>query len=177
VLVWRATDGNVLQWLHGHEGPVYKVTWSPDGTRLASCGGSERKAELFVWDANLGTCLRRLKELDSTVLAVAWGSEGDLLVTGRTDGILRWLDASQEGRILATVRAHDGWVRSIQVRPDGRMAASSGEDGLIKLWDIQSRQHLSTMRSNRPYERLTITGVTGLTEAQKVTLRVLGAVE
>jgi len=90
--------------------------------------------------------------------------------------MLRWWDAEQ-GRILATVQAHDGWVRSIQVSPDGRMVASSGEDGLIKLWDIQSRGHLSTLRGNRPYERLTITSVTGLTEAQKATLRVLGAVE
>ena len=129
-----------------------------------------------MWDTHLGTCVWRLKELDSAVFAVAWGPEGDLLVSGRTDGMLRWWDAEQ-GRILATVQAHDGWVRSIQVSPDGRMVASSGEDGLIKLWDIQSRRHLSTLRGNRPYERLTITGVTGLTEAQKATLRVLGAVE
>ena len=80
-------------------------------------------------------------------------------------------------QLIATVQAHDGWVRSIRVSPDGRMAASCGEDGAIKLWDIRSRQHISTIRSNRPYERLTITGVTGLTQAQKVTLRALGAVE
>src|SRR6266567_2157279 len=117
VLVWRATDGNVLQWLHGHEGSVHKVIWSPGGpssspergSRLASCGGSERKGELFVWDTHLGTCVWRLKELDSAVFAVAWGPEGDLLVSGRTDGMLRWWDAEQ-GRILATVQAHDGWV-------------------------------------------------------------------
>ena len=87
------------------------------------------------------------------------GIEGDLLVSGHTDGMLRWWDARQEGRIHAGIQAHDGWVRS------------------IKLWDIKSGRRLSTMRSNRPYERLTIAGVTGLTEAQKVTLRALGAVE
>ena len=30
---------------------------------------------------------------------------------------------------------------------------------------------------DRPYERLTITGIQGLTQAQKATLRALGAVE
>jgi len=136
-----------------------------------------------VWDAvggdsvaNLGACVRRLKGCNSPVSAVAWSPEGELLVSGNTDGMLRWWDVAQ-GKSVATVQAHDGWVRSIQVSPDGRMAASCGEPGVIKLWDIQSRQHISTIRSNRPYERLTITGVTGLTEAQKVTLRALGAVE
>ena len=183
VLVWQATDGSVLLRLRRHEGPVYNVAWSPDGTRLASCGGSERGGELFVWDAvggdsvaNLGACVRRLKGCNSPVSAVAWSPEGELLVSGNTDGMLRWWDVAQ-GKSVATVQAHDGWVRSIQVSPDGRMAASCGEPGVIKLWDIQSRQHISTIRSNRPYERLTIIGVTGLTEAQKVTLRALGAVE
>lgn len=35
----------------------------------------------------------------------------------------------------------------------------------------------SSLRGDRPYERLDITGTTGSWEAQKVTLHVLGAVE
>ena len=38
-------------------------------------------------------------------------------------------------------------------------------------------EHLRTLRRDRPYERLEITGIQGLTEAQKATLRALGAVE
>jgi hypothetical protein len=34
-----------------------------------------------------------------------------------------------------------------------------------------------TLRRDRPYERLNITGIQGLTEVQKSTLRALGAVE
>jgi hypothetical protein len=36
---------------------------------------------------------------------------------------------------------------------------------------------LATLRSDRLYERMNIAGVTGLTEAQKATLKALGAVE
>jgi transcriptional regulator with XRE-family HTH domain len=36
---------------------------------------------------------------------------------------------------------------------------------------------LQTLRADRPYERMNITGATGLTEAQKASLRALGAVE
>ena len=37
--------------------------------------------------------------------------------------------------------------------------------------------HLRTLRRDRPYERLTITGIQGLTQAEIATLRALGAIE
>jgi hypothetical protein len=42
---------------------------------------------------------------------------------------------------------------------------------------LQTGECLKTLRSDRPYERMNITGVKGLTEAQKATLKALGAVE
>lgn len=68
-------------------------------------------------------------------------------------------------------------MRSVDVSPDGRALASCGEDGVIKLWDMRSRQHLAMLRSDRSYERLNINGMTGISGAQKVTLHALGAIE
>jgi hypothetical protein len=45
------------------------------------------------------------------------------------------------------------------------------------LWDLHSGEHLQTLRRDRPYERLNITGIRGLSEAQKASLRALGAFE
>ena len=41
---------------------------------------------------------------------------------------------------------------------------------------LKSNQCLATL-SDRPYERMNITGATGLTEMQRAALRALGAVE
>ena len=41
----------------------------------------------------------------------------------------------------------------------------------------QTGECLRTLRSDRPYERMNITQVKGLTEIQKATLRSLGAIE
>ena len=176
LLIWHGKRGSVLFRFYGHEGPMYNVAWSPDGRRIASCGGSGRKGELFVWDAKLGTRVQVLEGHTSPVFSVVWSSDGTHLVSGGTDGALHWWDLEQ-GEKLDTVQAHKGWVHSLRLSPDGKVVASTGEDGEIMLWELHSHRHLVTLRRDRPYERLKITGTTGLSEAQRVTLRSLGAVD
>ena len=72
-------------------------------------------------------------------------------------------------------QGHRGTVQSLRVSPDGRLLASSGDDSTIRLWEIESSKLVRTLRRDRPYERLNITGIKGLTAAQKAILRALGA--
>jgi WD40 repeat protein len=68
-------------------------------------------------------------------------------------------------------------VRGVAFSPNGSTLASANNDGTIKLWDVQTGTCLKTLKSRGPYEGMNITGVEGLTEAQKATLRDLGAIE
>ena len=81
------------------------------------------------------------------------------------------------GQCLKTLRGHTSWVRSLTFSPDNSILASGSEDETIKLWDIKSGECLKTLRSERLYQGMNITGVTGLTAAQKMTLKALGAIE
>lgn len=171
-----ASDGTLLARLQGHHGMVTSVVWSPDGTRLASVGGSRGSGELFLWDAHSGKCLHTFAEYPGSVLALDWSPRGELLVSGDSDGMLRWCDV-QSRECVRMRKAHQGAVQSLRISPDGRRLASCGEDGTIKVWDLESGELLRTLRRDRPYERLNITGVKGLTEAQKATLRTLGAID
>ena len=152
------------------------MAWSPDGTRLASGAGSPEGGELFVWDVARGEWLHNLSGHSGVVSAVAWDLKGEQLISGSGDGTMRWWDA-QTGECLRTHEAHQGTVQALRRSPDGTMLASCGDDGAILLWDLDSGEYLQTLRRDRPYERMNITGIAGLGEAQKATLRALGAVE
>jgi WD40 repeat protein/transcriptional regulator with XRE-family HTH domain len=176
VYVWDASDGTLLQRMQGHHGAVTSVAWNSDGTRLASGSSGRESGELFLWEAQSGARLRIFEEHPGMVSAVVWGRREDLLVSGGGDGVLRWWKA-HSGECLRMREAHQGTVQALKVSPDGSMLASCGDDGTITLWSLENGQYLRTLRRDRPYERLNITSIRGLTEAQKVTLRALGARE
>ncbi len=80
------------------------------------------------------------------------------------------------GTSVRSLQGHTSLVMSVAFSPDGQTLASGSQDETIKLWDVDTGECLKTLRATRPYEGMNITGVTGLTEAQKATLKALGAI-
>ena len=132
--------------------------------------------ELFVWDAASNECLMSLAGNDNVVYRVAWNHDSTSIFSGGMTGVVRWWDV-ESGANLETWQSHRGWIRSLSLSPDGTMLASSGEDGVIHLWHTDHAALLRTLRIDRPYERMDIRGLRGITTAQRAALLALGAVE
>ncbi len=60
---------------------------------------------------------------------------------------------------------------------DGGLVASGGVNGTVRLWETPSGACLRVLRAERRYERMDITDLTGVTEAQRAALLARGAVE
>jgi WD40 repeat protein/transcriptional regulator with XRE-family HTH domain len=179
VCVWDAASGRLQRRLVGHQGMIKSVVWSPDSKYLASGCQNQRPSEsgeIFVWDAASGQRTHSFSLKMGGVSALAWAASGERLISGSSDGMLRWWDVAS-GECVRSRKAHQGTIQSLKLSPTGSWLASCGDDGAIHLWEGESGEHWAVLRRDRPYERVDITGLRGLSESQKASLHTLGAFE
>lgn len=175
VRLWTVKSGQVLQVLTGHIDWVLAVAFKPGSEgRILVSGSADQTIRL--WDVEKGQCLKTLVGHTGRVRSVAFSPRGDFIVSGGDDQTVRLWEAGS-GQLRQVWSGHTDTIKSVAFSPDGSLVASTSNDGTLKLWDVQKEICLKTLRSDRLYERMNITGVTGLTEAQKTALKVLGAIE
>jgi WD40 repeat protein len=171
IKIWDLDTGKCLKSLQGHGSWVQSVVFSPDGEYLAS-GSCDQTLKL--WHIKTGKCLKTLAGHGSWVQSVVFSPDGDYLASGSCDQTLRiW--RVQTGECLKILRGHYSWVWSVSFHPQGKYLASGSQDETIKIWHIDTNECLFTLRSKRPLEDCCFRGVKGLTTAEILTLKSLGA--
>ena len=173
VKLWDVSTGSCLKTFTGHTNQVSWVAFSPDGQIVASASADQT---LKLWDVNTGNCIKTLTGHTNWVLSVAFSPDGKTLLSGSFDQTVRLWDVST-GRCIRTLTGHTREIYSVSFSPDGQIVASGCADETARLWDVNRGECLKILRAPRLYEGMNITGVAGLTQAQKAKLKALGAVE
>jgi hypothetical protein len=119
--------------LTGHIAWVWSVSFSPDGSLLAS--GSVDKT-IKLWRVSDGSLVRTLKGFLGFVSSVSFSPEGSLLASGNFDGTIKLWRVS-DGSLVRTLTGHTGAVMSVLFSPDGSLLASGSVDKTIKLWQVR----------------------------------------
>ncbi|HSM84216.1 MAG TPA: AAA family ATPase [Nodosilinea sp.] len=170
--LWALPSGQVLRSLP-HAEPVWSVEFSPNGQHLAT-GCND--ATVTLWNTETGALEYTLSGHGASVQTVCFHPEGALLATGSDDHTIKlWHLPTRT--LHCTLTGHSNRVTSVTFSADGGLLASGSADETLKVWDVASGQCLRTYRASRPYEGMNITGATGLTDAQRVSLQALGAVD
>jgi WD40 repeat protein/transcriptional regulator with XRE-family HTH domain len=173
VRVWETSSGRLLNVLQAHVDAAWCVVLSEDGRLAVSCGVD---GMVRLWGTDSGRLEAALPGHAGAVYGVALSRDCRRITSCGVDGTVRLWDVG-DGKCLATLTGHTGVVWSVALSGEGQLVASGGDDGIVRLWGASSGAAQRTLRSDRHYERLDITGLTGVTEAQRAALVALGAVE
>ncbi|MBD2460290.1 NACHT domain-containing protein [Oscillatoria sp. FACHB-1407] len=171
--LWEVAAASSPISLQAHTGPIWSICFSSDGSLLAS---SSEDTDIKLWDVHQKSLLTTLQGHQNWVMSVNFNAEGTQLVSGSKDATAKLWDI-HTGELLHTLKGHGDRLLSAYFHPSKPLIVTSSADETIKIWSADTGECLQTMRSDRPYEGMNITGVTGITEAQKSTLKALGAVD
>ena len=130
-----------------HTDVVAACCWSSDNQLYSM---SDDKT-ILIWDYS-GEFVSKFQDLDSYCTAMEWGparAGGELLALGQSDGTLRLV--SKSGKIEKNVEnAHQTAIICIRWNSDGQAIATSGEDGVVKIWSKQGVLRTKLVENSSP---------------------------
>ncbi|HRD78742.1 MAG TPA: caspase family protein, partial [Hyphomicrobiaceae bacterium] len=95
-----------------------------------------------------GTLVRSWEAHGGRVTSAAVSPDGRRIVTGSSDGTLKFWDAAT-GRELRSIDGGQSALMAVAMSPDGRWVVSSGMDATVKLWDAATWKELRAMAGHK----------------------------
>ncbi len=100
-----------------------------------------------------GKTIIDLKGHTKEVTSLVFSPDGQTLVSGSTDGMLRCFDISADrpksSQLSQAFRGHRAGVHSVAISPDGQHILSGGYDKTAKLWSLETGEFVSDFVGHR----------------------------
>jgi hypothetical protein len=132
VIIWDFNTNRPTA-LNGHTDMVYDVTWSPDGTHLAS-GGMDQN--MIIWDPTTGQSIN-LRH-NGVILCVAWSPDGNYLASATDQTVIVW-DVETHQPLANLEGNHTDQIFDVAWSPDGTRLVSASKDQTLVVWDLASK--------------------------------------
>lgn len=172
IRLWSVPDGRLVKAFQKFPEPIWTVDFSSDKKDLAF-GSHDHIVRIL--DINTDQLLMELTGHTDWITTVLFSPDSKVLASASSDQTVRLWEV--ESWKLLHVLETGTQVWSISFDPEGNALATGSNDETVKIWDVHSGKCIKQLRQNRPYEGMNITGATGITDAQRNMLRLLGAVE
>jgi WD40 repeat protein len=139
--LWNVADPAVpvlaREFKEPHSDTIFAARFSPDGSRLATCGADRFVKIWNVADAAAPALVRSLEGHTHHVLGVAWRLDGKILASGSADNTIKVWDATT-GEQKRTIQGLTKEVTSITFLADTPRAIVSAGDNNVRLYNTDS---------------------------------------
>ena len=125
-----------LRQFKGHSGRVSRISFSPDGRRLAS-GDYSAQPQALLWDVESGEVLTRFLGHTDRISDVAISPDGHWLATSSRDRTIRLWDA-ETGVEIRRFQDHIEDVHSVEFVANGKQLVSASGDGTLRFRDVRT---------------------------------------
>ena len=147
IWIYDAQTAEELYLLKGHTDKVESLSFSPDGTTLAS-GGGTFDGTIRLWDVSTGTHIRTIPVKTryyppGSVDSVAFSPDGTTLTSENGGDIHLWEVST--GTHIRMLSGDTNQVESLSFSPDGNTIAAGDTDGMIFLFDVSTGKNIKTL--------------------------------
>ena len=127
-----------------HSDTVFGVAFSPDNTKLASCGADKF---VKVWDANTGKFIKSFEGHTHHVLDVDWKMDGKFLASAGADENIKVWDYEKGEQARTMKKAHPVQVTRLAFASKANVFVTVGGDPNVKAWNPDNGGNSKTFKA------------------------------
>ena len=115
------------------EGLVYGVDFSPDGSKVVSCGNHRH---VRISNTDDGKLVREIGGFDASVMRVRVSQAGTVYSSSANHTITA--HNLEDGQLIQTFEGHRDWVYALALHEATGRLASGSHDGEVRIWNLKT---------------------------------------
>ena len=158
VRLWETATATPIQTLVGHDSRIWDLAATQSGDALASASAD---GTIRIWRRGAAvqadpepqrepewSWVETLSGGKTDCYSVSFHPDGQQLVSGGYDKVVRLYDAARGGAAIKTFEGHQALVSRAVFSPHGKLVITGSKDATLRIWDLTSGVCIQTLKKH-----------------------------